>query len=84
MPNNWEILSSSNIPRYLILHGGADNEVPLNLAKFWKEKLHKAKVSVIIAKGKNHMLGDGEQDGAALIAGYINEWWPQSAIAPAQ
>jgi len=75
---NWKTFGSlkKNVPM-LVLHGELDREVPLSQAMLWKDKLPEKSITLIIGKGKNHILGDGEQNGAKFIANSIDEWWLQ-------
>jgi len=74
MPDNWSFFQGPSIPPMLILHGKADEEVPVSEALVWSSKLSSQKLKVVVVPGRNHMFGFGAAHGADKIAEEISVW----------
>lgn len=74
MADNWTFFAGKNTPPMLILHGGSDNEVPASEASEWQNKIKNGNVKTVVLRGRNHMLGLGESNGAAQVVEEISSW----------
>lgn len=82
LQNNWEYLQRYKKLKLLVLHGSADQEVPVSEARVWENKLGQGRVTTIIEKGLDHRLSDTKQSPPDLthlyvaIDSWLNGNWP--------